>query len=624
MNFRIITGLLLVTAAGAVILHNSCVDNAVLPEEEAIAWIEIPVPRSACNLYALSLASNGRGVILHGAKASHNLWRSNDRGEMWEEKDLGLNPHCDVTVLLVKGGDKVFAGLSGGGIFLTHDDGDTWTQVNNHLTDLDIRSMTASAGGDIMAGTDNGRMFRSADDGGLWTQVMEESIETPVSALAADSAGILYAGCLGQGVFISEDGGVSWIEHMDGLENLDVRCLTVHGGGSIMAGTNGGGIYRSPGGTEPWTRIDGGATESDITAISSAPSGNVFAGTNGDGVIRSRDGDDSWERADNGLQGLEIRSLLCDDGIVLAGTNYCGLFRSLDGGESWIAPKEHESDYFAPRNCRWFSIDSSGSYYLLRDRDIIKSSDGGGSWVRACHGIADSYYPDTDLHCIAVHPDGPLFVGTDSGIFVSADHGNLWSRADTFSAEPPAVALIEVAANGIIFCCTKRDLLRSDTGGASWEYVNEESSIKCICSGSGGCVYLGTDHGIMRSTDDGETWAQVTDSLWINSIDTDRAGTVLATSHRAVLRSRDRGDTWKLLPMEFITPLQRILSAPGGEIAIILDYTGNLYLSYDEFSSWTLDNTLPSGDRLFFGPDGHLFIISIWEAGLHRSNRPLF
>lgn len=618
------TGQLLCIAAATLIVHGSCVDNGFVPEAEPIAWIEIPVPRSAHDLDVLSLVSNGHGLIYYGAEKGQNIWRSADRGETWNEMGPGLNPHCDVVALLATGEKKIFAGLSGGGIFLSLDNGDTWTQVNNHLTDLDIRSMTLNSGGEIIVATDNGRIFRSAKDGCLWNQVIEEPIETPVSALATDSTGILYAGCLGQGVFVSENGGESWTENSAGLENPDIRCLSVHGEGYILAGADGGRIYRSPGGGSPWVRIDRGATEADIYAISTDPSGTIFTGTNGEGIIRSRDGGDSWERADNGLQGLEIRSLLCEEDVLLAGTVYYGVFRSIDGGGSWNGPVEFESDRFHYRQNLSFAIDTHDNYYLLNLADILKSSDRGESWVRACHGISNTYYPNTKLHCLAAHPNGSLFSGTEEGIFISTDYGNRWSRADTFSTDPPDIHGIEVAVNGMIFVRAADGILRSDAGGASWEYVYEDQPISCISTGSDSCVYLGTGHGIMRSTDYGETWERVTDSLRVYSIDADRVGMVIAICIEGILRSRDRGDSWTTIPVEHPPPEHSVISAPGGEVAIILDYMGNMYLSDDCFSSWTLIHTPFYVPIPHFGPDGYLFIISIRHTSLYRSGHPLF
>jgi len=623
-RFVTITGLLLAVSLGTVIILGSCVDDAIIPEEEPFGWIEFRIPGAVYNLHVPSLASNGHGALFQGTQKYHNLWRSTDRGESWGEKNLGLNTDCDVTALLVKDGKTLFAGLSGGGIFVSRDNGASWTQVNNHLTDLDIRSMTVNAGGDIIAATDNGGIFRSANDGGVWSPVVEESIETPVGALVTGSTGILYAGCRGQGVFASENGGESWTDHSDGLANLDVRCLAVHGGGYILAGTGGGEIYKSSGGGEPWVRIDGGATGTDINAISTDRSGYIWAGTGGDGIIRSINGGDSWERSDNGLQGLDILSLLCEEDVLLAGTAYYGAFRSIDGGQSWVAPMEYVSPIFDYRWGLSLAIDSYGDYYLLSNRDILKSSDEGRTWARACHGLSDTYYPDKELLSLAIHPDGSLFTGTGDGIFISTDYGNRWTRADTFSADPPEVYLLEAAADGTIYGLASAGVLRSDAGGAPWEYVYGEPAPLCIGAGADSCVYLGTTCGIMRSADRGDTWEQATDSIRVESIDADRTGNVFATCRDGILRSCDGGESWAAIPLGPVPPERLVIAAPGGEITIVLNYRGDLLISYDRFTTWTLIETPFYRPIPYFGPDGHLFIVISFASSFHRSDHPLF
>lgn len=621
-----ITCPLLLLSLCTVIIHGSCVDDVIIPEEEPIGWIEIRIPNMVYYLDVLSLASNGHGTLLQGTVRNNNLWRSTDRGKTWYETDLGLNTGCDVTALLVKNGEKIFAGLSGGGIFISLDNGASWTQVNNHLTDLDIRSMTVNADGDIIAATDHGSIFRSTDDGGVWRLITEESIETPVRALATDSTGILYAGCLGQGVFISENGGESWTECSDGLLNLDVRCLAIHGAGYILAGTSGGDIYKSAGSGEQWMRIDGGAAETDINAIATDRSGTIWAGTSGDGIIRSTDGGDSWEMSNYGIQGLEVLSLLCENDILLAGTAYYGAFRSIDGGANWASPTEYVSDRFDPRRANSFAIDSSGDYYLLSGRDILKSSDEGRTWARACHGLSDYYTPDKELLCLEISPDGSLFAGTREGIFISTDYGNRWTRADTFSAYPPYVVALDAAADGTIFGLTPAGVLRSGADGASWEYVYEKPTARCISTGDESYVYLGTSYGILRSADRGDTWEQVTDSIRVESIVADRRGNVFAAYVRWILRSCDRGDNWTTISLLNIMIPDRpvIATTPGGEIVIFMNYRGDMLISYDRFTTGTVIGTPSYFPIPYFGPDGHLFITSSSRIAIHRSDRPLF
>jgi ligand-binding sensor domain-containing protein len=98
-------------------------------------------------------------------------------------------------------GSNIFAGTYGGGVFLSTNNGTSWTAVNSGLKDSSVRCL-ATSGSNIFAGTDSG-------------------------------------------VFLSTNNGTSWTAVNSGLPNADVNCLAVSGG-NIFAGTNGFGVWRRP------------------------------------------------------------------------------------------------------------------------------------------------------------------------------------------------------------------------------------------------------------------------------------------------------------------------------------------------------------------------------------------
>jgi hypothetical protein len=99
-------------------------------------------------------------------------------------------------------GSTLFTGLLGDGVFLTTNNGTSWTQVNSGLTTTKVRSL-AMSGSNLFAGTDSG-------------------------------------------VFLSTDSGTSWTSVNSGLPaNTKVQSLAVSGS-TIVAGTGGGGVWRRP------------------------------------------------------------------------------------------------------------------------------------------------------------------------------------------------------------------------------------------------------------------------------------------------------------------------------------------------------------------------------------------
>jgi hypothetical protein len=63
---------------------------------------------------------------------------------------------------------------------------------------------------------------------------------------------------------------------------------------------------------------------------------------------------------------------------------------------------------------------------------VYRSVDGGSSW-RALDGAGERALPDIPVHSLVVDPDDPsrIYLGTDLGVFVSADGGAGWMAEET-------------------------------------------------------------------------------------------------------------------------------------------------------------------------------------------------
>src|SRR5512138_227394 len=64
-------------------------------------------------------------------------------------------------------GTEIFTGTYYGGIFLSADNGDSWTSVNNGLFNYYVTTIAVS-GSNIFAGTCGNAVFLSTDDGSSW------------------------------------------------------------------------------------------------------------------------------------------------------------------------------------------------------------------------------------------------------------------------------------------------------------------------------------------------------------------------------------------------------------------------------------------------------------------------
>jgi len=146
-------------------------------------------------------------------------------------------PYGGQILSLAVSGSNLFAGTVGGGVFLSTNNGASWTATG--LTNTDVSAL-AMSGTNLFAGTEGGVLL-STNNGTNWTEVNNGLTNTNVSALAVSGTN-LFAGTR-DGVFLSTDNGTSWTA--TGLTRAWVSDLAVSGT-NLFAGTASAGVWRRP------------------------------------------------------------------------------------------------------------------------------------------------------------------------------------------------------------------------------------------------------------------------------------------------------------------------------------------------------------------------------------------
>ena len=131
-------------------------------------------------------------------------------------------------------------GTSGSGVFLSTNNGTSWTAVNTGLTDAAVYALAVS-GTNLFAGTYGG-VFLSTNNGTSWTEVSTGLTNAAVHALAVSGTN-LFAGT-SHGVFLSTNNGTGWTASNAGLTNTYLTSLAVSGT-NLFAGTSGS-VWRRP------------------------------------------------------------------------------------------------------------------------------------------------------------------------------------------------------------------------------------------------------------------------------------------------------------------------------------------------------------------------------------------
>jgi len=187
---------------------------------------------------------------------------------------------CMITVL------NAYGQPGKGSIFLSSDQGETWTQKDNGLPAGVAINNWVFHDNAIIAGTESHGVYISVDKLQSWQPSSKGLHDTKVDALAVFRNTVL-AGTYRHGIFVSLDNGETWKPSNEGLTNLTIRTIYVHKG-AIFAGTNGG-IYASLTGGRSWTLVEGGAQVNTITSAGTF----LYAGTH-QGVLVSADGGKTW------------------------------------------------------------------------------------------------------------------------------------------------------------------------------------------------------------------------------------------------------------------------------------------------------------------------------------------
>jgi len=229
-------------------------------------------------------------------------------------------------------GTDILAGTHSNGMFLSTDNGTTWTAVGTGLPSGSFVYTLAVSGNDVLAGTSNNwGIYKTTNSGVQWTQSGLTGI--PISSLAQIGTN-LFAGSTLFGVYLSNDTGANWtsVKSESGIFALSTD------GTNLFAARNATtkGVYVSPDNGTNWSfPSNTGFPTSNITTLSSIGT-NLFLGTM-TGVYLSTDDGANWNAVNTGLTTLNVRSAVVNGNNLFVGTNGGGVFLTTDNGSNWSA-----------------------------------------------------------------------------------------------------------------------------------------------------------------------------------------------------------------------------------------------------------------------------------------------
>ena len=520
---------------------------------------------------SLALAHSNQDVIYAMSDSNSNpdalgaLYRSTSGGEngAWETRLTGKSPDSlSATILGTQGWyantlavdplnpDSVWAG--GLDLFRSDDGGISFGQAS-HWSDpsradyvhADHHFLVFHPGYD---GSSNQTLY-AGNDGGVFST---SNARAGVIRSSADSASMLWRN-LNNGLGITQfyqglpfPGGTAYIGGTQ--DNGTVRGADATGPGQWRSANNGDGgfvavdpkntntlysehyllsLSKSTNGGATWQKAVNGIVETSKSVAWAMPflldpanSNRLWTG--GAHVWRTDDGAASWTEASVPPVAGIVSALAVapsNPDYVLIGTDAGWIQLLKNGGSStaatnWAAQAQPRPGTYVS-GLAFDPKDPSVAYATvstLFGSHVYKTLNAGVSWA-TIDGSGSDGLPDTPATAIVVDPSNPmrLYVGTDSGVYVTLNGGAVWSRENTGFANVPVASLSVDVTNGnaVLFAFTHgRGAWRVPLGASGCTYA-----LSSLSQSFGAAAVTNLSLGV--TTGQGCSWQPASDQPWI-------------------------------------------------------------------------------------------------------------
>ena len=119
------------------------------------------------------------------------------------------------------------------------------------------------------------------------------------------------------------------------------------------------------------------------------------------------------------------------------------VFKSMDGGANWQSLFDFDKNPIG-RQVKKIVLDptNSATIYLVTDKGVFKSTDGGGSWIDSNNGLASRFINDLIIdrgNPLNLYLTTPADITTHiGGLYKSSDAGRSWQSVPLLFEAPPA------------------------------------------------------------------------------------------------------------------------------------------------------------------------------------------
>ncbi|MEO6725429.1 MAG: sialidase family protein, partial [Blastocatellia bacterium] len=175
--------------------------------------------------------------------------------------------------------------------------------------------------------------------------------------------------------------------------------------------------------------------------------------------------------------------------VIYQGVNIGGLWKSVDGGANWTSLFDQQAALgigqpsaiaIDPNNTNTVYVGTNSRFQL--SKGILKSSDGGASWIvlgsgypAGNNGNTLTLFQGQNVNGMVVEPTNSnlIYLATSAGLFRSTDGGQMWTAGTGTNANGNAQSLVldtsSPTGSRVLFAgVSGAGILRSNDGGMNW------------------------------------------------------------------------------------------------------------------------------------------------------------
>ena len=538
------------------------------------------------SVFALAVWPGDSSAIAAGT--DDGVWRSVDGGKTWARSSAEDNPEMQGIVSLAfdpSNKDILYAGTPHLP-WKTEDGGQSWHAVHEGMIDdSDVFSIRVDSSQPrrVFASACSG-IYCSRDGGGLWTKLQgipKTDRRTHTIAQDPQHPETIYAGTTA-GLWKSTDAGLTWVKKSD--YSINGMAVDPSDGRVLYLATDSTGLIKSSDGGETFRACNEGFVNRNITQFVAAGEERplLFASTayDGDsgGIFRSENMGGAWALV------APHRRLLNENVISFAvspkdarsiwAVSFDGLLKSADGGSTWVRPKTYLEPEAPKAGIKSGRASEGAQARRIARRPIPVAFPADGVRIHVLRFLPVAALREGE-------PTGPaLLAGTSAGLFVSRDGGTYWRRMALGNEAAPAVLSIflSVRDTGAMAALTAGGLFMSLDHGSAWKKAEIPDHPDVIYDvamhpSNPSEALAATSGGLMLSHDGGASWSHCVKGLpwkgWFNSAvyDPVRPGRAYVTEVGRIYETSDGGATWGHFDSKGLEEVWIRALIPGGAAA---------------------------------------------------------